>query len=63
VEYGAHQFSDVVVDPTEEPELYKFVENIKINGPVFTDYPEEKLAHYEERIHELRKNQLNNSTR
>lgn len=51
------------MDPTNEPELHKFVEYIKSNGPRFTDFSEDKLEHFEERIHELRKNQFNNTTR
>jgi len=62
IEYGAHQFQDVVVDQDAEQELYKFVEYIKTNGPRFTDFTEDKLEIFEERIHELRKNQLNNTT-
>ena len=61
VEYGAHEFQDVIVDPNTEPDLFQFVEYIKQNGPRFTDFPEHKLELFEERIHELRKNKLNNT--
>ena len=62
-EYGDHEFDDFVVDETTEPELYNFVQETKLHGPKFSDYPEEKIAYFEERIHELRKNNPDNSTR
>ena len=49
------------MDATTEPELYNFVKQTKESGPKFSDYPEEKIKYFEERIHELRKNNLNNS--
>jgi len=60
-EYSDHEFEDFVVDHTTEPELYNFVKQTKETGPRFNDYPEEKIAYFEERIHELRKNNTDNS--
>jgi hypothetical protein len=45
-----------------DPELYNFVEQTKTIGPQFSDYPEETIAYFEERINELRTNNFNNST-
>jgi hypothetical protein len=58
--YHAGQFNDFIVDKSDI-ELYNFVEQTKETGPRFYDYPSEKTAYFEERIHELRKNNLNNS--
>jgi len=55
-EYSDHKFADIIVDKNTEPELYAFVEQTKKLGPQFSDYPEDKIAYFEERIHELRKN-------
>ena len=60
-DYSDHQFEDFIVNNNTEPDLYAFVEQTKRNGPQFNDYSLEKLAYYEERIHELRKNNSNNS--
>jgi hypothetical protein len=60
-EYSDHQFTDFTVDATTEPELFEFVEDIKSNGPRFYSYPPDKIAYFEERIHELRKNNSNNT--
>jgi len=60
-EYSDHEFTDFVVNSSTDPDLYAFVEETKKHGPRFSDYPEEKIAYFEERIHELRKNNLNNS--
>ena len=60
-EYGEHQFEDFYVDHATEPELAAFVEETKKHGPRFSDYPIEKIAYFEERIHELRKNNSNNA--
>jgi hypothetical protein len=61
-DYSDHQFQDIPVTE-DDPELYKFVQDVRKNGPVFGNYPAEKLEIFEERIYELRKNNLNNSTR
>ena len=62
VEYGRDEFQGIIVDRLVEPELYDFVNYIKANGPRFYSYPEDKLKYFEERIHELRKNNGNNTT-
>jgi hypothetical protein len=61
-DYSDHKFTDFTVDHTTEPELADFVEQTKKLGPQFSDYPLEKIAYFEERIHELRKNNTNNPT-
>lgn len=61
-EYSEHEFNDFVVDHTTEPELYAFVEQTKRDGPRFSDYPLEKIAYFEERIHELRTHNSNNAS-
>jgi len=60
-EYSDHKFEDFEVDHNTEPELYDFVQQTKQIGPQFSDYSPEKIAYFEERIHELRKNNTNNS--
>jgi hypothetical protein len=60
-EYSDHQFEDFIVDLQLEPELYNFVQETKQHGPRFSDYPIEKIQYFEERIHELRKNNSNNA--
>jgi hypothetical protein len=62
-EYSDHKFEDFQVDETTEPELAAFVEETKRHGPKFSDYPLEKITYFEERIHELRENNTNNTTR
>ena len=62
MEYGRDEFQGIIVDQESEPELYDFVNYIKANGPRFYSYPEDKLKYFEERIHELRKNNGNNTT-
>ena len=59
--YSDHKFQDFIVNNDTEPELYAFVEQTKKHGPQFSDYPLEKIAKFEERIHELRKNNTNYS--
>jgi hypothetical protein len=59
-EYSDHQFEDFAVDKTTDSELYNFVQETKQHGPRFSDYPEEKIAYFEERIHELRKDNSDN---
>ena len=62
VEYSKDQFAGLSVDKDAEPELYSFIEDVKINGPRFYGYPQEQIEQFEERIHELRKNNGDNST-
>lgn len=62
IAYSKGKFEDFIVDETTEPELHAFVEKTKQMGPQFSDYPSEKIAYFEERIHELRKDNLNNTT-
>ena len=59
--YHEGQFKDFTVDKSEI-ELYNFIEQTRTIGPQFSDYPEEKIANFEKRIYELRKNNLNNPT-
>jgi len=59
-DYADHQFRDIPVN-ADDAELYNFVEDVRKNGPVFGNYPADKLEIFEERIYELRKNNLNNS--
>jgi hypothetical protein len=60
-EYSDHKFDDFIVNHDTEPELYDFVKETKKHGPRFSDYPLEKIKYFEERIHELRKNNSNNT--
>ena len=59
--YSEGQFKDFTLDKSDI-ELYNFVEQTRTIGPQFSDYPEEKIANFEERIYELRKNNSNNPT-
>jgi hypothetical protein len=59
--YGKNKFADITVDATIDPELAKFVEETKSKGPKFSNYSNEKLHSFVERIYELRKNQSNNA--
>jgi hypothetical protein len=61
IQYSRDQFKGIIIDKEADPELYEFVEDIKLNGPRFYGYPEDKIAYFEERIHELRKNNGDNS--
>jgi hypothetical protein len=54
--YGDDQFANINVDATIDPELAKFIEETKSKGPKFSNYPQEKLRSFVERIYELRKN-------
>jgi hypothetical protein len=60
-EYSDHKFEDFIVNNNTEPGLYAFVEETKKYGPRFSNYTDEKIKYFEERIHELRKNNSNNS--
>jgi hypothetical protein len=59
--YGVNKFADITVDATIDPELAKFVEETQTKGPKFSNYSNEKLQSFVERIYELRKNQSNNT--
>ena len=59
--YGQDKFESIEIDATIDPELAKFVEETKTKGPKFSNYPQEKLRSFVERIYELRKNQSNNT--
>jgi hypothetical protein len=59
--YGQDKFESIKIDATIDPELAKFVEETKTKGPKFSNYPQEKLRSFVERIYELRKNQSNNT--
>ena len=59
--YGANKFADITVDATIDPELAKFVEETQTKGPKFSNYSNDKLESFVERIYELRKNQSNNT--
>jgi len=61
IAYSKGKFEDFTVDKSDT-ELYNFVEQVKLNGPHFNDYPADKIEYFEERIHELRKNNSNNPT-
>lgn len=62
IEYSKHEFNDIEVDPETDPELYKFVEHVKASGPRFNDYAPEQLDLFLDRIYELRKNYLDNTS-
>jgi glutamate racemase len=55
-EYSNHKFNELAVDSEAEPELYKFIEETKLQGPKFSNYTSEKLEEFAQRIYELRKN-------
>jgi hypothetical protein len=61
IEYSKDQFEGLQVDKNNEPELFEFIEDIKLNGPRFYGYTEEQIQKFEERIYELRSNNTNNS--
>lgn len=54
VEYSKDQFQSIIVDKSQEPELYEFVEYIKANGPRFNSYTKDQIEQYARRIYELR---------
>jgi hypothetical protein len=59
--YGQDKFANITVDATIDPELANFVEETQTKGPKFSNYSNEKLQSFVERIYELRKNQSNNT--
>ena len=58
--YGNEIFNVLIVDEAIDPELAKFVNETKTQGPKFSNYATEKLEHFVNRIYELRKNNPNN---
>lgn len=56
VVYAQGNFEDFQYDPETEPELDKFIQDIKNNTHSFGDYPHEQLKLFASRIYELRKN-------
>ena len=59
-EYTKDKFEGIVVDIAKEPELAKFIEQNK-EKPRFNNYSQDILRYYARRIHELRKNNGNNT--
>ena len=62
IEFDKDGFDGIIVDPSEEPELYQFINDIKTGIHKYGDYPEEQINYFASRIYELRKNQSNNPT-
>lgn len=62
IEFDKDGFEGIIVSPTDEPELYQFLEDIKTGIHKYGDYPEEQINYFASRIYELRKNQSNNPT-
>lgn len=60
-EYSKDQFTGLTVDKEAEPELYEFIEYVKINGARFYMHTAEQIEHFAKRIYELRKDNSNNS--
>jgi hypothetical protein len=56
IEFDKDGFDSIIVDANEEPELYKFLEDIKTGTHKYGDYPEEQINYFANRIYELRKN-------
>jgi hypothetical protein len=56
IEFDKDGFDSIIVDADEEPELYKFLEDIKTGIHKYGDYPEEQINYFASRIYELRKN-------
>lgn len=56
-------FENLVIDPTTDEELSKFVNETLTKGPKFANYAPEKLEQFLSRIYELRENNRNNTTR
>lgn len=54
-EYSDHEFKNITVDETAEPELFIFVKETQDKGPKFSNYDHDKLEHFAKRIYELRK--------
>jgi hypothetical protein len=60
--YGYDKFASITVDATIDEDLAKFIEETQTKGPKFSNYSNEKLESFVERIYALRKNQSNNTT-
>lgn len=56
VAYSKGGFEDFQYDPIEDPELDKFIIDIKTGKHSFGDYPVEKLQYFASKIYELREN-------
>ena len=56
IEFDKDGFDSIIVDADEEPELHKFLEDIKTGIHKYGDYPEEQINYFASRIYELRKN-------
>ena len=59
--YDENHFTDLVVDPNTDRDLYKLIEETKVKGPKFSNYAPEKIEYFVRRIYELRKDQRNNT--
>lgn len=60
IEFAKDGFDGIIVNPSEEPELHRFLQDIKTATHKYGDYPEEQINYFASRIYELRKNQSNN---
>jgi hypothetical protein len=60
--YDETQFKDLNIDINTDPELHAFVRETREKGPKFSNYSQEKIEHFIDRIYELRKNNSNNSS-
>lgn len=56
VVFDKGQFDDIQYDPIQEPELDKFIRDIKTNTHSLGDYPQEELKKFAAKIYEFRKN-------
>lgn len=56
VVYSQTGFDDFQYDATEEPELDKFIKDIKSGKHSFGDYPQDQLTYFANRIYEFRQN-------
>lgn len=56
VVFDKEKFNDFQYDPTQEPDLDKFIKDIKNGTSSFGDYPQDQLNTFASRIYELRKN-------
>ncbi len=54
--YSQSRFEDIQYDPNQEPELDKFIKDIKNGTYSFGDYPQEQIKDFANKIYELRKN-------
>ena len=62
IEYSENKFNNLIFDSKTEPELVKFINDIKTGTTKFNDYPTEELDYFAEKIYELRKNNINNAS-